>query len=122
MKTLEDLRKVREEARAAIKVRESGTRCKVVVAMGTCGIAAGARDVMSAVLDEMEKRGMADVAISQTGCRGLCQQEPMLDVCKPGQPSITYGHVTPDMARTIVAQHLVNDSIVGDWVVHTEMR
>jgi (2Fe-2S) ferredoxin len=120
MKSLEDLRKIKEQALESMKVRENSSSCKVVVAMGTCGIAAGAREVMAAILDELEKRGLTDVVVTQTGCKGLCEQEPMLDVCKPGQPTITYGYVTPEKARTIVAQHLVNDSIVGDWVVKTQ--
>ncbi len=120
MKTLEDLRKIREQALEDIKVRESGNACKVVVAMGTCGIAAGAREVMTAILDEMAKRGITDVTVTQTGCKGLCEQEPMIDICKPGQPPVTYGYVTPEKARTIIAQHLVNNSPVGDWVVKTQ--
>jgi (2Fe-2S) ferredoxin len=120
MKTLEELRKVREEALQSMKVREGGSKCKVVIAMGTCGIAAGAREVMSAILDELEKRGLADVLVTQTGCKGLCEQEPLLDIAKPGQPTVTYGHITPERARTIVAQHIVNDSIVGDWVVNSK--
>lgn len=120
MKTLEDLRKIKEQALESMKVRDSGSKCKVVVAMGTCGIAAGAREVMSAILDELSKRGLSDVVVTQTGCKGLCEQEPLLDVCKPGQPAVTYGYLTPEKARTVVAQHLVNDSIVGDWVVKTQ--
>ena len=120
MKSLEELRKVREEALQSMKVREGGSKCKIVVAMGTCGIAAGARDVMSAILGELEKRGLADVIVTQSGCKGLCEQEPMMDVAKPGQPTVTYGYVTPERARTIVAQHVVNDSIVGDWVVQSK--
>jgi (2Fe-2S) ferredoxin len=120
MKSLEDLRKIKQQALENMKVRETGTGCKIVVAMGTCGIAAGAREVMSAILDELNKRGVTDVTVTQTGCKGLCEQEPMLDVIKPNQPAITYGYVTPEKARTIVAQHLVNDSIVGDWVVKTQ--
>ena len=120
MKTLEDLRKIKEQALESMKVRESGSSCKVVVAMGTCGIAAGAREVMAAILDEMDKRGLTDITVTQTGCKGLCEQEPMLDICKAGQPAITYGYITPEKARTIVAQHLVNNSIVGDWVVKTQ--
>ncbi len=119
MKTLEDLKRVKEEALAAMKLRDSGSRCKVVIAMGTCGIAAGAREVMSAILDELEKRGLADVAVTQTGCKGLCDREPMLDIIKPDQPAITYGNITPDKARTIVAQHIANDSVVSDWVVRS---
>ena len=117
MKTLEELHKVREEARQAMKDREGKHRAKIVVAMGTCGIAAGARDVMLAILDELGKRGIQDVAVTQTGCKGLCKQEPMLDVMKPGQPAVTYGNINPEKARTIVGQHLVNDHIVGEWVV-----
>lgn len=122
MKTLEDLRKVRADALQSMRVRESGSSCKVVVAMGTCGIAAGAREVMSALLDEMAKRGLTDVNITQTGCKGLCEQEPMVDISKFGHPTITYGHITPDKARTIVAQHIMNDSIVGEWVISSEPR
>lgn len=117
MKSLEDLRKIKEQALEAMKVRDTGSTCRIVIAMGTCGIAAGAREVMSAVLDELSKRGLTDILVTQTGCKGLCEQEPMIDVIKPGQPAITYGYVTPDKARQIVAQHLINDSVVGEWVV-----
>lgn len=120
MKTLEDLKKIREQAQKAIQVRESQQKTKIVVAMGTCGIASGARDVMSAILDELEKRGVSDVAVTQSGCKGLCEQEPTVDVLKVGQPTVTYGYVTPDKARAIVAQHVINDQIAGDWVVATK--
>src|SRR5512140_1094865 len=101
MKTLEDLKRIREEAQKAMKVREGQQSCKVVVAMGTCGIAAGARGVMSAILDELEKRGITDVTVTQSGCKGLCEQEPTMDVIKSGQTPVTYGYVTPEKARTI---------------------
>ena len=117
MKTLEDLQKVRERALEQMKVREGKYAAKVVVAMGTCGIAAGARDVMTAILDELDKRGISDVAVTQTGCKGLCEQEPTVDVVKAGEPTVTYGYVDSDKARNIVAQHLVNGNIVGDMVV-----
>lgn len=120
MKSLEDLKKVRERAQKEISVRESGQRCKIVVAMGTCGIASGARDVMGAILDELSKRGITDCVVTQSGCKGLCEQEPTVDVTRPGQPTVTYGYVTPEKARTIVAQHVVNDNIPGEWVVATE--
>jgi len=120
MKSLEELRRVREEALQSMKVREGGCKCKIVVAMGTCGIAAGAREVMTAILDELGKRGLTDVIVTQSGCKGLCEQEPLMDVIKPNQPVVTYGYVTPERARTIIAQHVVNDTIVGDWVVHSK--
>lgn len=120
VKTLEDLRQIREQARKAIKLREGQQKCKVVVAMGTCGIASGAREVMSAILDELDKRGVEDVAVTQSGCKGLCDKEPTVDVIKAEEPTITYGYVTPEKARTIVAQHIVNDRIAGEWVIATE--
>ncbi|MCE5198200.1 MAG: (2Fe-2S) ferredoxin domain-containing protein [Armatimonadota bacterium] len=116
MKTLEDLKKVREQALEQMKLREGKFSAKVVVAMGTCGIAAGAREVMAAILDELDKRGISDVAVTQTGCKGLCEQEPTVDIIKNGQ-SVTYGYVDADKARQIIAQHVVNGNVIGDWVV-----
>jgi (2Fe-2S) ferredoxin len=119
MKTLEDLKKIREQAQKAIQVREGQYKFKIVVAMGTCGIASGAREVMAAILDELEKRGITDVAVTQSGCKGLCEQEPTIDVVRPGQPTVTYGYVTPEKARAIIARHIVNDQIAGEWVIAT---
>lgn len=119
MKTLEDLKRIREEAQQAIKLREGEQKCKVVVAMGTCGIASGAREVMAAILDELETRGVTDVAVTQTGCKGLCDKEPLIDVIRPGERPITYGYVTPEKARAIVDQHIINNKIKDDWVVAT---
>lgn len=117
MKTLEDLKKVREKALEQMKVREGKFSAKIVVAMGTCGIAAGAREVMTAILDELDKRGITDIAVTQTGCKGLCEQEPTVDVIRAGEPTVTYGYIDADRARQIVAQHLVNGNIIGEWVV-----
>jgi len=119
MKSLDDLKKVRERALEQMRVREGKYSAKVVVAMGTCGIAAGAREVMTAILDELEKRGISDVSVTQTGCKGLCEQEPTVDVIKTGQPTVTYGYVDADKARQIIAQHVVNGAVVSDWVVST---
>lgn len=116
MKTLEDLKKVREKALEQMKLREGKFQAKIVVAMGTCGIAAGAREVMTALLDELDKRGITDVSVTQTGCKGLCEQEPTVDVIKDGQ-TVTYGYIDAEKARTIIAQHIVNGNAVGDWVV-----
>ena len=122
MKSLDDLKKIREQAQKAVQVREAGNRSKIRVAMGTCGIASGAREVMAAILDELDKRGITDVMITQSGCKGLCAQEPTMDVSKPGQPTVTYGYVTPERVRQIIAQHIVNDHITGEWVVATDRR
>lgn len=120
MKTLEDLKQVREKALEQMKIREGKFSAKIVIAMGTCGIAAGAREVMAAILDELDKRGISDVSVTQTGCKGLCEQEPTVDVIRVNEPAVTYGYVDPDKARQIVAQHIVNGSIIGDWVVASQ--
>lgn len=119
VKSLEDLKKVREKALEQMKIREGSQSAKIVVAMGTCGIAAGAREVMTAILDELEKRGINDVTVTQTGCKGLCEQEPTVDVIKSGEQTVTYGYVDAAKARQIVAQHLVNGQTVSDWVINT---
>lgn len=116
MKTLEDLKKVREKALEQMKLREGKFSAKVVIAMGTCGIAAGAREVMTAMLDELEKRGITDVSVTQTGCKGLCEQEPTVDVIKDGT-TVTYGYIDAEKSRQIVAQHIVNGNVVSEWVV-----
>jgi len=84
--------------------------------MGTCGIAAGAREVMTAILDDLDRRGINDVGVTQTGCKGLCEQEPTVDVIKDNQ-TVTYGYIDGEKARQMVAQHLVNGNIVGEWVI-----
>lgn len=122
MKTIADLQKIREQALQTMKVREGQHECKIVVAMGTCGIASGAREVMAAILDELDKRGVSDVAVTQTGCKGLCDKEPTVDVVRAGQPTVTYGLITPERARTIVSQHVVEGQVLGEWVVATEAR
>ncbi|MDI6829250.1 MAG: (2Fe-2S) ferredoxin domain-containing protein [Armatimonadota bacterium] len=119
MKSLDELHAAKEKAQQTLRIQNSKCRAKVVVAMGTCGVAAGAQNVMNAILDELDKRGIKDVVVSQVGCKGLCSQEPLVDVFRAGEPGVTYGYVTPEKARTIVSQHLVNGNIVGEWVVTT---
>jgi len=122
MKSVEELNRIRERARSAMSVREGTEGARVVVAMGTCGIASGARDVLMAVLDELSNRGLWDVVVTQTGCRGLCEREPMMEVQKPGLPSVTYGDLNPEKARTIVAEHLGQGVVVTQWVITQAAR
>ncbi len=117
--SIEDLRRIREEAQKRFLLREGKAELRVVVHMGTCGIAAGARQVLAAILDEVAKRNLANVLVTQAGCIGLCDREPLVSVEK-GTERILYGDLTPDKARQIVASHIVNGQIIGDWVVHTE--
>jgi len=88
--------------------------------MGTCGIAAGAREVLAALLDELAQRDISDVTVSQTGCKGLCDREPMVEVRMAGCPTVTYGRVTPQVMRRIVADQIVNGQVVAEYVIATQ--
>ena len=116
MKTLEDLKALRERLKSDIKVRHA-QETKIIVGMCTCGIAAGAREVMSAVLDELAVRRLNEVQVQQTGCIGMCEQEVLLDVVRPNEPRITYGRVKPSDVKRIIADHVVNGRIIEDMVV-----
>lgn len=116
MKTIEDLKRMREKFQAETQLRHAGG-IQIIVGMGTCGIAAGAREVMSAILDEIAKRKLQDVTVRQTGCIGMCEKEVLVDVVRPGEPRITYGTVTPAVVARIIAEHVVNGRIVEEFVV-----
>ena len=118
MKSLADLNALKQRALDELKLRESKDSIRIVVGMGTCGIAAGAREVVGAFLDELAKRKISNVAVTQTGCIGLCVKEPLVDVLIPGQPTVTYGNLDAAKARQIVAQHVVNGLVVSEWVVN----
>jgi NADP-reducing hydrogenase subunit HndB len=114
---LEELRKIRERASKDLSLRKGNARVKVVVGMGTSGIAAGARDVMAAFLDEIGKRNLTDVVVTQTGERGLASSEPVVEVHVDGQRPVVYGQMTADRARKVVADHLVNGNAVPEYVI-----
>lgn len=116
MKTVEDLKRLREELKSQVRLRHDGG-IQIIVGMGTCGIAAGAREVMTAVLDEIAKRKLSDVLVRQTGCIGMCEKEVLLDIVRPGEPRITYGKVKPEHVSKLVAEHVVNGRIVEELVV-----
>ena len=120
MKSLDELRKLREKAQEAIRLREQTDGTKIVVGMGTCGIAAGAREVMLALIEELEKKNITDVVVTQTGCAGLCEKEPLVEVIRPGEPKITYGYMTPEKARMMVTSHIVNGQVIGEYVIARE--
>ncbi len=116
MKTVEDLRKLREQLQSQTKVRQNDG-VQIIVGMGTCGIAAGAREVLTSVMDEIARRKLDDVVVKQTGCIGMCEKEVLVDVVRPGEPRITYGKVTPEDIPRIVADHVVNGRIIENMVV-----
>ena len=116
MKSLEDLKALREKLQSDIRVRENdGT--KIIIGMGTCGIAAGAMEIMAAVLDELAVRKLKNVQVQQTGCIGMCEKEVLVDVVRPGEPRITYGNVKPVDVKRIIADHVINGRIIEDLVV-----
>ncbi|MCD4817101.1 MAG: (2Fe-2S) ferredoxin domain-containing protein [Candidatus Cloacimonetes bacterium] len=117
MKTLDDLRKIRKKAQQEMKLRESNNRIKIVISMGTSGIAMGAREVMKAILDEVSNRNLTDVLVTQTGEKGLSSMEPVIDVIEEGKQTVTYGNITTEKARKIIAEHIVNGKVVNDFVI-----
>ena len=121
MKSLAELQAIREKTLNRINLRkeEEGEVTRVVIGMATCGIAAGARPVMLAFMDEIQKRGLQHVTVSQTGCIGMCRLEPMVDVYLPGQEKVTYVHMDPDKARRVVAEHIVNGRPVTEYTIGT---
>ena len=120
MKTLEELRKIREKAKQEMKSRQSDTKFKVVVGMGTSGIAMGAREVMKTFVEEIAANQLNDVMITQTGEKGVSSMEPVVDVIETGKAKITYGYVTPEKAKKIISDHLMNGKIVSEFVISTE--
>ncbi len=115
LKSLDDLKRIREEAQAGLKTRlETGTR--IIIGMGTCGIAAGARDTMQAILEELDKRQI-EAHVETVGCIGMCVMEPLVDIEQAGQPRVTYRNVKPDMVARLIQEHLVNGRVVEEWAV-----
>ena len=114
---IQDLAKIREKTRSMMTIRESEGRARVTVHMGTCGIAAGARDIMDALLGEIGKAKIQDVIVTTSGCAGLCNAEPMMTVEIKNQPPVKYGHLTADKLRKIFVQHIMGGQMVADLVL-----
>ncbi len=119
MKSLAELEAIRKATlnRINLRTENDSETTRVVVGMATCGIAAGARPVMLAFMDEIAKRQLNNVTVSQTGCIGMCRLEPMVDVIVPGKDKVTYVHVKPEMVSRIVAEHIVNGRPVDEYTI-----
>ena len=120
MKSLEELKKLREEAIKNVEMRNSEKDIRVVVGMATCGISAGARPVLTTFVEEVAKRNLNNVQVVQTGCIGMCTYEPIVEVYAAGKEKVTYIHVNPDKAKRIVSEHLVNNNIVREYTIGAE--
>ena len=115
LKNLEELQQLRDKVQTAMKARTQASTT-VIVGMGTCGISAGAREVMRAILAELEARGI-DAHVTTTGCIGMCSKEPLVDIQQGDEPRVTYGNVTPDMVPRLIDEHLGQGNVVTEWVV-----
>ncbi|MCK4547344.1 MAG: (2Fe-2S) ferredoxin domain-containing protein [Candidatus Eisenbacteria sp.] len=111
---LGDLAKIRDQARAVVSLGEGKGRARIIVHMGTCGIASGAKDIMSAFLNEIETRNVADVILSTSGCAGLCSREPMATVELAGEAPVKYADLTPEKASKIFEEHVIGGKIVTE--------
>ena len=118
MKSLADLEAIRAKTLENIAMRKDhNDAARVVVGMATCGIAAGARPVMLKFLEEVQKRNLTNVTVSQTGCIGMCRLEPMLDVIVPGKEKVTYVKMTAEKAKEVVEKHLKGGKVVTEYTV-----
>ena len=118
MKTVSQLEAIRAKMKQQMNLRQSGDdSIRVVVGMATCGIAAGARPVMTAFLEEVAKRNLNNVSVSQTGCIGVCRLEPIVEVFVPGKEKVTYVKMKPEMVSKIVQEHLVNLTPVAEYTI-----
>lgn len=112
-----DLERIGEKIKRTMTLREGESRAKVIVHMGTCGIAAGARTVMKALMDEIDRRNIEDVIVTISSCAGLCSREPMITVELQGEPAIKYVDLTPEKARKVLIEHVLGGKIVTEYAL-----
>ncbi len=122
MKSIEELKAIREKALKEMSVRDNEDKVRIVVGMATCGIAAGAKPVMAAFIDELEKRNVNNVSVSMTGCIGICRLEPVAEVYEANGEKTTYVRLDAEKARRIVAEHIVNQKPVTEFTVGAAER
>ncbi|MCX8021210.1 MAG: (2Fe-2S) ferredoxin domain-containing protein [Syntrophorhabdaceae bacterium] len=114
---LEELKKIREKAQRDLQLRQKQARIRIVVGMGTSGIAAGAREVLKTFLEEIGRRGLTDVVVTQTGEKGLASREPIVEVYEENKPVIIYGNINSEKAKRIVVEHVVNGNPVTEFAI-----
>ena len=116
MKTLAELAAIRDKMKSIVDVRDvDDDTIRVVVGMATCGIAAGARQVLTAITDEVARRELHNVVVTQTGCIGICQYEPVVDVFVPGQEKVTYAKMTPEKVVRVIGDHIIGKKPVAEF-------
>ncbi len=120
MKKLEELRKIREKAQQNMALRNADHRVKIVVSMGTSGIAMGARQVMKAFLEAIQAKGLTDVVVTQTGEKGISSMEPVVDVYVKDMPQVTYGYMNPEKVAEVMEKHIIGGEVVAEYVAAAE--
>jgi len=122
MKSLEELKKLRDESKKNMEMRDTDKKTRIVVGMATCGISAGARPVLQTLVEEVDKKNLSDVQIVQTGCIGICRYEPIVEVYKPGEEKVTYIFVDSRKARIIIDEHIINGKVVSEYTIGSEEK
>ena len=118
MKTLAELAAIKEKMQSKVVLREGSSETRVVVGMATCGIAAGARPVLNAFVEEVGAQGLAgSVMVTQTGCIGICQYEPVVEIYEAGKEKITYVKMTPEKAKEVVEKHLKGGKVIDEYTI-----
>ena len=118
MKSLAELQAIKERMKSKVALRDGYGEVRVIVGMATCGIAAGARPVLNTLVEEVNNAGLYDkVSVSQTGCIGFCQLEPIVEVIEAGKEKVTYVKMTPDKAKEVVEKHLKGANVVAEYTV-----
>lgn len=118
MKSLAELAEIREKMKNKVILREGTNDIRIVVGMATCGIAAGARPVLNAFVEEVNNKGLSDKAtVTQTGCIGICEFEPVVEVFEAGKDKVTYVKMTPEKAARVVEEHIKNGNVVSEYTI-----
>ena len=122
MKSIAELEEIRKKSLEKINLRKESIGIRIIVGMATCGIAAGARPVMNTLVEELQKRNLNDVTVTMTGCIGVCRLEPIVEVISPDGNKVTYVKMTPDKARSVIAEHIVNGRVCIDYTIGEEEK
>jgi len=122
MKTLEELKKLRDESKKNLEMRDTNKKIRIVVGMATCGISAGARPVLQTLIEEVDKNNLNDVQVVQTGCIGICRYEPIVEVYKPGEEKVTYIFVDSRKAKRIISEHIIDGNVVNEYTIGSEEK
>ncbi len=117
VKSLEDLKRLKEDALERQKAQMTEARGRITVGMGTCSIAAGAGITMTAILKVIKEENLSDIVVKQTGCRGLCEWEPIVEVVTGNDPSVTYGKVSAQRAEEIIQEHILGAKVVEEYLI-----